>query len=168
MLLFLLFGCIQEPKIEVDTGQCEASVTDVAKGLTIEQYEVSETIEEELTQLEIPQNIIAAAIVNAIAESSLNPDAIGDGGKAVGAFQLHKKGLGKNLSVDDRRNIYTNTNVIGIQILKNDKLFALNENGEEIPELSAVFAEEIMKPANIEDRKEERRKIANKIFPKRL
>ena len=101
MLLFLLFGCIQEPKIEVDTGQCEASVTDVAKGLTIEQYEVSETIEEELTQLEIPQNIIAAAIVNAIAESSLNPDAIGDGGKAVGAFQLHKKGLGKNLSVDD-------------------------------------------------------------------
>jgi len=168
MLLFLLFGCIQEPKIEVDTGQCEASVTDVAKGLTIEQYEVSETIEEELTQLEIPQNIIAAAIVNAIAESSLNPDAIGDGGKAVGAFQLHKKGLGKNLSVDDRRNIYTNTNVIGIQILKNDKLFALNENGEEIPELSAVFAEEIMRPANIEDRKEERRKIANKIFPKRL
>jgi hypothetical protein len=168
MLLFLLFGCIQEPKIEVDTGQCEASVTDVAKGLTIEQYEVSETIEEELTQLEIPQNIIAAAIVNAIAESSLNPDAIGDGGKAVGAFQLHKKGLGKNLSVDDRKNIYTNTNVIGIQILKNDKLFALNENGEEIPELSAVFAEEIMKPANIEDRKEERRKIANKIFPKRL
>jgi hypothetical protein len=168
MLLFLLFGCIQEPKIEVDTGQCEASVTDVAKGLTIEQYEVSETIEEELTQLEIPQNIIAAAIVNAIAESSLNPDAIGDGGKAVGAFQLHKKGLGKNLSVDDRRNIYTNTNVIGIQILKNDKLFALNENEEEIPELSAVFAEEIMKPANIEDRKEERRKIANKIFPKRL
>jgi len=168
MLLFLLFGCIQEPKIEVDTGQCEASVTDVTKGLTIEQYEVSETIEEELTQLEIPQNIIAAAIVNAIAESSLNPDAIGDGGKAVGAFQLHKKGLGKNLSVDDRRNIYTNTNVIGIQILKNDKLFALNENGEEIPELSAVFAEEIMKPANIEDRKEERRKIANKIFPKRL
>ena len=168
MLLFLLFGCIQEPKIEVDTGQCEASVTDVAKGLTIEQYEVSETIEEELTQLEIPQNIIAAAIVNAIAESSLNPDAIGDGGRAVGAFQLHKKGLGKNLSVDDRRNIYTNTNVIGIQILKNDKLFALNENGEEIPELSAVFAEEIMKPANIEDRKEERRKIANKIFPKRL
>jgi hypothetical protein len=168
MLLFLLFGCIQKPKIEVDTGQCEASVTDVAKGLTIEQYEVSETIEEELTQLEIPQNIIAAAIVNAIAESSLNPDAIGDGGKAVGAFQLHKKGLGKNLSVDDRRNIYTNTNVIGIQILKNDKLFALNENGEEIPELSAVFAEEIMRPANIEDRKEERRKIANKIFPKRL
>jgi hypothetical protein len=168
MLLFLLFGCIQEPKIEVDTGQCEASVTDVAKGLTIEQYEVSETIEEELTQLEIPQNIIAAAIVNAIAESSLNPDAIGDGGKAVGAFQLHKKGLGKNLSVDDRKNIYTNTNVIGIQILKNNKLFALNENGEEIPELSAVFAEEIMRPANIEDRKEERRKIANKIFPKRL
>jgi hypothetical protein len=168
MLLFLLFGCIQEPKIEVDTGQCEASVTDVAKGLTIEQYEVSETIEEELTQLEIPQNIIAAAIVNAVAESSLNPDAIGDGGRAVGAFQLHKKGLGKNLSVGDRKNIYTNTNVIGIQILKNDKLFTLNESGVEIPELSAVFAEEIMRPANIEDRKEERRKIANKIFPKRL
>jgi hypothetical protein len=167
MLLFLLFGC-QEPKIEVDTAQCETSVTDIAKGLTTEQYEVSETIEEELSQLDIPDNLIAAAIVNAVAESRLNPEAVGDGGRAVGAFQLHKRGLGKNLSVDDRKNIYTNTNIVGIQILKSNKLFTLNENGAEISELSAVFAEEIMRPANIETRKEERRKIANKIFPKRL
>lgn len=167
MLLFLLFGC-QEPKIEVDTGQCETSVTDIAKGLTQDQHEVSETIEDELTQLEIPDNIIAAAIVNAVAESNLNPNAIGDGGRAVGAFQLHKNGLGKKLSIDDRKNIYTNANIVGIQILKNNKLFALNENGADIPELSAVFAEEIMKPADIETRKQERREIANKIFPKRL
>jgi len=167
MLLFLLFGC-QEPKIEVDTGQCETSVTDIAKGLTPQQYEVSETIEDELSQLEIPENIIAAAIVNAIAESSLNPNAIGDDGKSVGAFQLHKSGLGKNLSVEDRKNIYTNANIVGIQILKNNRLLTLNENGAEISELSAVFAEEIMRPANIENRKQERREIANKIFPKRL
>lgn len=167
MLLFLLFGC-QEPKIEVDTGQCETSVTDIARGLTLDQYEVSETIEDELNQLDIPDNIIAAAIVNAVAESNLNPNAIGDGGRAVGAFQLHKNGLGKKLSIDDRKNIYTNANIVGIQILKNNKLFALNESGADIPELSAVFAEEIMKPADIEIRKQERRKIANKIFPKRL
>ena len=92
MLLFLLFGC-QEPKIEFDTAQCETSVTDIAKGLTTEQYEVSETIEEELSQLDIPDNLIAAAIVNAVAESHLNPEAVGDGGRAVGAFQLHKRGL---------------------------------------------------------------------------
>lgn len=167
MLLFLLFGC-QEPKIEVDTGQCETSVTDIAKGLTQDQYEVSETIEDELNQLDIPDNIIAAAIVNAVAESNLNPNAVGDGGKSVGAFQLHKNGLGKKLSIDDRKNIYTNANIVGIQILKNNKLFALNENGADIPELSAVFAEEIMKPADIETKKQERREIANKIFPKRL
>lgn len=167
MLLFLLFGC-QEPKIEVDTGQCETSVTDIAKGLTKDQYEVSETIEDELNQLDIPDNIIAAAIVNAVAESNLNPNAVGDGGKSVGAFQLHKNGLGKKLSIDDRKNIYTNANIVGIQILKNNKLFALNENGADIPELSAVFAEEIMKPADIETKKQERREIANKIFPKRL
>lgn len=167
MLLFLLFGC-QEPKIEVDTGQCETSVTDIAKGLTQDQYEVSETIEDELNQLDIPDNIIAAAIVNAVAESNLNPNAIGDGGKSVGAFQLHKNGLGKKLSIDDRKNIYTNANIVGIQILKNNKLFALNESGADISELSAVFAEEIMKPADIETKKQERREIANKIFPKRL
>ena len=64
MLLFLLFGCTQqEPKIEVDTGQCETSVTEIARGLTVEQYEISETIEDELDQLEIPDNLIAAAIV---------------------------------------------------------------------------------------------------------
>jgi hypothetical protein len=169
MLLFLLFGCIQqEPKIEVDTGQCETSVTEIARGLTTEQYEISETIEDELDQLEIPENLIAAAIVNAVAESSLNPEAIGDNGKAVGAFQLHRNGLGSNLSVDDRKNIYINTNVVGIQILKNDRLFTLNENGVDIPELSAIFAEEIMKPSDLEARKEQRRQIANKIFPKRL
>ena len=167
MLLFLLFGC-QEPKIEVDTGQCETSVTDIAKGLTKDQYEVSETIEDELNQLDIPDNIIAAAIVNAVAESNLNPNAVGDGGKSVGAFQLHKNGLGKKLSIDDRKNIYTNANIVGIQILKNNKLFALNESGADISELSAVFAEEIMKPADIETKKQERREIANKIFPKRL
>lgn len=168
MLLFLLFGCTQEPKIEVDTGQCQASVTEVARGLTAEQYDVSETIEDELHQLDIPENLIAAAIVNAVAESQLNPNATGDNGKAIGAFQLHKNGLGKKLSIDDRKNIYTNTNVVGIQILKNDRLFTLNENGVGIPELSAIFAEEIMKPSNIEERKQERRKLANKIFPKRL
>jgi len=169
MLLFLLFACAQQVKNEIsDTGQCELSVVEHALGLSNEQIEVADTIETELDEMEIPDNIIAAAIVNAVAESGLNPDAVGDNGKAVGAFQLHKKGLGHDLTVNERKNVFTNTNVVGIQVLRNNKLFELEDKLASIPELTQVFAEEIMRPSNIEEQKLHRAKIASKIFPKRL
>ena len=59
MFLFLLFGCFikqEQPKTEVDTAQCEVSITDIAVGLNDEQKETSETIENELKQMEIPNN----------------------------------------------------------------------------------------------------------------
>ena len=77
MLLFLLFACIQQAKNETtDTEECELSVVQYASGLSDKQTEVAETIESQLGEMEIPDNIIAAAIVNAVAESGLNPNAI--------------------------------------------------------------------------------------------
>jgi hypothetical protein len=169
MLLFLLFACIQQVKNEtIDTGECELSVVQYASGLSEKQTEVAETIESQLGEMEVPDNIIAAAIVNAVAESGLNPTAVGDKGKAIGAFQLHKNGLGHNLTVENRFNVVTNTNIVGIQILRNDTLFELDHEEASIPELAAAFAEQIMKPSNIEEQKLHRAKIATKIFPKRL
>jgi hypothetical protein len=169
MLLFLLFACIQQTKNEtIDTGECELSVVQYASGLSDEQTEVAETIESQLGEMEVPDNIIAAAIVNAVAESGLNPTAVGDKGKAIGAFQLHKNGLGHNLTVENRFNVVTNTNIVGIQILRNDTLFELDHEEASISVLAAAFAEQIMKPSNIEEQKLHRAKIATKIFPKRL
>ncbi len=169
MLLFLLFACIQQAKNEtIDTGECELSVVQYAAGLSEQQTEVAETIESQLGEMEVPDNIIAAAIVNAVAESGLNPTAVGDKGKAVGAFQLHKNGLGHHLTVENRFNVVTNTNIVGIQILRNNTLFELDHEEASIPVLTAAFAEQIMKPSNIEEQKLHRAKIATKIFPKRL
>jgi len=166
MFLFFILGCIQQSF--VDTGYCKQSVSDIAVGLTQEQREVSHIIENELKEMEIPDNIIAASIVNAVAESNLNPNAVGDSGDSIGAFQLNINGLGSKLTVDERKNLYITANVIGIQILKNDKLFELEENEATIAELTATFTQYIMNPSNIKENKIYRIKLAKQIFPKRL
>lgn len=166
MFLFFILGCTQQSYI--DTGFSKQSVSDIAVGLTQEQREVSHIIENELKEMEIPDNIIAASIVNAVAESELNPNASGDGGDSVGAFQLNINGLGSKLTVDERQNLYTTANIIGIQILKNDKLFKLEQNEATIPELTATFAQYIMNPSNIKENKKHRIGLAKKMFPERL
>lgn len=168
MLFYLLLACKEPEPINTDICEEEISVTDIANGLTDEQKEVSYIIEQEFSEMKISPNITAAAIVNALAESRLNPQAIGDGGKSVGTFQLHKNGLGKNLSIAERTNVYTSANIIGIQILKNKKLYDLEENNALIPVMTSVITEEIMRPSNIEKEKEKRSKLAKQVFPNRI
>ncbi len=168
MLFLLILACIEKPPVSLDICEEEVSVTEIAVGLSDKQKEVSYIIEEEFSQMGIPPNVIAAAIVNAIAESGLNPHAIGDKGKAVGTFQLHKNGLGNKLSVDDRKNVYTSSNIIGVQILKNNRLSVLEEKNEKISVLTQVITEDIMRPDNIEVQKDKRSKLSKKIFPERI
>jgi hypothetical protein len=159
---------MEKPPVSLDICEEEVSVTEIAVGLSDKQKEVSYIIEEEFSQMGIPPNVIAAAIVNAIAESGLNPQAVGDKGKAVGTFQLHKNGLGNKLSVDDRKNVYTSSNIIGVQILKNNRLSILDENNEKISVLTQVITEDIMRPDNVEVQKDKRSKLSKKIFPERI
>ena len=168
MLLYLLLACREQEPINIEICEEQISVTDMANGLTDKQKEVSYIIEEQFGEMNIPPNITAAAIVNAIAESRLNPNAIGDGGKAVGAFQLHKSGLGSNLSVKERTNVYTSANIIGIQILKNNNLYELENNNAFIPEITKTITEDIMRPDKLEQQKEKRSNLAKKIFPNRI
>ena len=168
MLFLLILACVEQSPIALDVCEEEVSVTEVAVGLTEKQKEVSYIIEEEFSQMGIPPNVIAAAIVNAIAESGLNPQAVGDKGKAVGTFQLHKNGLGNKLSVDDRKNVYTSSNIIGVQILKNNRLSILDEKNEKISVLTQVITEDIMRPDNIKVQKDKRSKLSKKIFPERI
>lgn len=170
-LLGLLFACSEAEKAVSNLenlGECNIPVTELAISLSEEQREVSYTIEKELSEMGITDNIIAAAIVNAVAESNLNPDAIGDGGKSVGAFQLNKFGLGHKLTVEQRTNIYTSANIIGVQILKNRRLINLDEDGASISKLTQVIVEDIMAPSNIEKEKEIRARLAKRMFPERI
>ena len=168
MLFLLILACVEEKPATLDVCEEDVSVTEVAVGLTNEQKEVSYIIEEEFSEMGISPSVTAAAIVNAIAESGLDPEAIGDKGKAVGAFQLHKDGLGNKLSIDDRMNVYTSSNIVGIQILKNNRLNVLDDKNENISILTQVIAEDIMRPDNIEAQKTKRSRLSKKIFPERI
>lgn len=169
-LLTFLLAC-SEP-ITVDTnlnvGECNIPVSELAMTLNQEQREVATTIEMQLSEMQIPDNLIAASIVNAVAESNLNPNAIGDGGRSVGAFQLNKFGLGNKLTVEQRVNTYTSANIIGVQILKNRKLLNLDYNGASITYLTQIMVEDIFAPSDISKEKELRGALAKRMFPDRI
>lgn len=174
MFLFFILGCLQNTTS--DTAEfmddlykvCRTSVTDYAVGLTQDQKEVSYVIENELKEMGLSNNLIAASIVNAYAESRLNPYAVGDNGSSIGIFQLNKNGLGHKITTKKRHNIYVNANVIGIQILKNKTLIDLDKNKASIPTLSAYISEFIMRPKEVEYNKQKRMKIAQDMFPETL
>lgn len=169
-LLKLLLACSEPINVDtnLNTGECNIPVSEIAKTLNQEQREVATTIEMQLSEMEITDNLIAASIVNAVAESNLNPTAIGDGGRSVGAFQLNKFGLGNKLTVEQRVNIHTSANIIGVQILKNKKLLNLDYNGASIAYLTQVMVEDIFAPSDISKEKKERAQLANTMFPERI
>ena len=166
MLLLMFLACFgQKPKT---ISEKETIVISFAENLSTEQQRVAIIIENELKELNIAPNVIAAAIVNSLAESKLKENAIGDGGKSYGIFQLHINGLGHNLSIAERQNIRISSNVIGVQIIRSDSLYKSDKAGESIPKLSSIISEEIMRPKNTELEKETRKKLAMTIFPDRI
>jgi len=144
------------------------AVVESIKTLSEEQKDTASIIERDFDSLQIPKNITAAAIVNAVSESNLKPALIGDHGNSVGIFQLNKNGLGKKMTVEHRQDPHINTMVVGVQVLKNQRLLERESEGASIPELTAIFTEEIMRPENKDKKKITRAKLAKTIFPEEI
>lgn len=177
LIFALLLGCFEkeeikeikkEETIQHVTCNDDFVVSQTAKNITDIQKNTAIVIEKNFNNLQIPKNITAAAIVNAFAESRLKPKVIGDNGNSVGLFQLNKYGLGNKMTVQHRQDANINSTVVGVQILKNQKLLDKEKKGATIPELVSIFVEDIMRPKEIEAQKEHRAKIAKKIFPIRI
>lgn len=174
MIFALLIGCTpqieQKPIKDKIIEQCndEIIVSETAKNITDVQKQTAIIIEKNFNNLQIPKNITAAAIVNGIVESGLKSKAIGDNGNSVGIFQLNKFGLGHKMTVEQRQNININSTVIAVQIIKSQFLLTEEKQGASIPELSSMFAETIMRPAEIKKQKVLRYKIAKKTFPNKI
>jgi hypothetical protein len=62
-----------------------------------------------LCKVVIPDKLLKSAIINAIYESKLDSNAIGDNGSSVGLFQLHIRGAGVGMTVAERQNPIRNT-----------------------------------------------------------
>lgn len=69
------------------------------------QRKVAEAAERVLAAAGLPEALIRGALVNAYAESRLDPMARGDSGKSIGIWQLHEKWAGRGMTVADRQDV---------------------------------------------------------------
>lgn len=129
-------------------------------------------IEREFKAAGYSTSLSAAAVVNAYAESKLNAKASGDSGNSIGLFQLHSKGGGLGMSVEDRQDPVINTRRI-IEIITEPKngnfgktLREMEAEGvTDIAELTAVFCRDIERPKFTTLEMTKRRELAKKLFP---
>ena len=112
-----------------------------------------------------PDEIIAAALVNVVAESGFSTTIPGDGGYAIGLFQLNTGGAGAGMSVAYRENPVNNTRGIladyGMKVLS--KAYAAGERN--VATLAAMFSKEVERPGDEALRMRERYDSALKYFP---
>jgi len=113
-------------------------------------------------------NAIAAAIVNARAESGLNPLASGDGGHSIGLFQLNDWGAGQGLSVEYRQDPTNNTRTIlqrEVLVSRGATFRRRAKEGASVAELAAIFARDIERPADKAGAMAKRSALAIQMFP---
>lgn len=113
------------------------------------------------------KNIVAAAIINAIAESGLNPDAVGDSGNSVGLFQLNSGGAGHGMSLEERKDSLTNVRTI----LEREVLAGGGKNlisqaikGASPSKLAAIFSRDVERPRDTEGAMRTRERMTAKYF----
>lgn len=113
-----------------------------------------------------------AAVTNAIAESQLANTATGDGGNSVGLFQLHARGGGAGMTVQERQNPLLNTQRI-ISELRDAytntwqgyrSLAAAEAAGADVGELAGLFAVHVERPADRPGEYAKRRDLARQLW----
>jgi hypothetical protein len=111
-----------------------------------------------------------AMVLNAWYESNLDPHAVGDNGASVGLFQLHERGEGAGLSVDERSDPAVNTGRILEAFWRRFKHFAplvRAEVSQDVPVAvwTARFAEHVERPHNAAVVGKSRGRTATAVFP---
>ena len=94
-----------------------------------------------------PADVGRAAVVNAWAESRLDPSAVSPAGNAVGLFQLHDRGLGAGMTVAERQDPGRNIDVI-LKIMPRwgAKVVQAHTLGHGVPELARLFSLHVERP----------------------
>lgn len=130
--------------------------------LNANQTQMAKLIVRRFRAAGLSDSVAAAAIVNAWAESSLNPNAMSPAGTAVGLFQLHDNGAGHGMSIASRKDPATNTDKI-IQEIKGHfgrTLLERARQGASVWELTKLFTVHIERPGDANRRGDERASIA--------
>jgi hypothetical protein len=137
----------------------------------------AETILAEFQAARWPAGLALAAIANAVAESGLNEFATGDGGHSIGLFQIND--LRGQLTFDfDRRDPEANTRHIMRELAnkwtKSGQIGRYNaresmqqayQRGASVPEMAALFAAIVERPADIPGEMAKREALTRNLFP---
>lgn len=111
-------------------------------------------------------SLAPAAIVNAYAESRLNPRAIGDHGNSVGLFQLNSNGgAGTGMSVAARQDPVINTRKIIEVIKKSGKAAIAAAQRGDTDGAIAAFVRYVERPGDIPGEIKARQAYARELFP---
>ena len=135
------------------------------------QKENAQIIERVFREYNLPDNIIAAAIVNAMAESSLDANANSKDEDSVGLFQLNIKGAGHGMTIEERKDPVKNARTIIIREILTERgvrLLQAAADGASIAKLAAIFSKDIERPVDVKKRMVERMKIAAEYFKEEI
>jgi hypothetical protein len=128
-----------------------------------ERAHIASAVEEQLVTAGVNPRMARAAVINAYAESGLNPYAIGDHGRSVGIFQLSSAGLGSKMTVDQRINVKTSTARIARAVLKDDTLMQMQHECASLSDMVKAFTIRIERPKNSKVKARERAKISESV-----
>ena len=144
-----------------------SGLADLIPALTAAQRESVRVIEGEMDAAGFPREITAAAIVNAYAESRLNPRAQSKPPEdSAGLFQLNIRGAGAGMPLADRLDPVKNTRRI-IEIARKTKaLWSAYDAGErQVPHLAATWSTHVERPADKIGQEAKRAVLALRLFP---
>lgn len=152
---------------QISMSESEAVQEKISVRLSPGQRGMAALIEKEFLAAGLSKNLAAAAIVNAYAESGLNPGAVGDGGHSVGLFQLNDWGGGHGMTVEERKNPVTNIRtILRREVLAGmgRRLRAADQNKASVEELTNLFCQDIERPKDKAAKGQRRAWLARRFF----
>lgn len=106
------------------------------------------------------KHVIRGLIVNAFAESELNPRAVSSGRKSFGIFQLHVDGLGYGMSHNDMFDVEASTKII-VDFMKNQDV---NYNKMNEKQATRVICSTVLRPKDKKLQLKNRLMLLSKLF----
>jgi len=160
-----------QPSASCDYGALFGSdprhVADGALLLSEAQRTNARTIESVLADAGISDTTIAAAVVNAYAESGLNASAVGDSGNSIGLFQLNMpKGAGRGHSAQELKDPRKNAEIIlSVERSAISKIEDAVRAGAGLAAATALWTKLVERPKNVVSDMAKRQALALRLYP---
>lgn len=168
-LAMQLFPGIVEAVSVATTSFGATSIADSIPGITEGQRYYARVADRVMEGAGIPVEVRAAGLVNAWAESRFVSDAIyteKDGSKAVGLFALRDNGgLGTGMTITERQNPITNTQVVVKALLRSEVMKSYNRGERNVASLAYTWCVDIERPEDKHEKGLERQAMATRLFP---